>query len=166
MKRLIRNAVCAVILVSGSCVTAMAGSLDDAFAAILGLPGFTADKGDASMFNFPQEVGEGRLAVAPNADNRDLFVGVLDSLPADMLEGQLVDDDSDVRLYMQPSADGASVTVLYTIVGTGGADTVALIFSTTASLADNISEMWAEEMARIDNGGDVDEELEQDFGDE
>ncbi len=137
-------------------------SLETAWKSISSIKGFDVEAAPASMFNFPDSFGDGQLAVHPNASMCKEITAVLDALSDDYLLGALSDESFDERLFVESLPDGGCV-MLYTIVGTGGADTVAFMANITEEQADEVASLWESHIKQEEEGK---EEFDQDFGDE
>ncbi len=137
-------------------------SVEGAWESIMSIDGFEKDMAEASLFNFPESFGQGRLAIHANASQREGFLAVLDAIPADCLLGQLSDESFDERLYLEQTGDD-SFSVLYTLVGTGGADTVAMLMTVNEAQTEELMSLWERRVSEEEAG---EEEFDQDFGDE
>lgn len=138
--------------------------IETAWNDITRLPGFTTEQAEASMFNFPDSFGEGRLAVHPNASQRQEFTRILDGISDDYLLGQLADDNFDERLYLEEMDEDDTYCILYTICGNGGADTIAFLARINSAQAEELNALWEKHLNQ-EEAGEA-EEFEQDFSDE
>lgn len=138
--------------------------IETAWNDISRLPGFTTEQADASMFNFPESFGEGRLAVHPNSSQRPALTRILDAISDDYLLGQLADESFDERLYLEEMDEDDTYCILYTICGNGGADTIAFLARINSAQAEELNTLW-EQHVNQEEAGEA-EEFEQDFSDE
>lgn len=136
--------------------------LQKAWHRIAGIEGFNIENADPSMFNFPDGFKKGQLAIFPNASVKEEVTAILDGISEDFLLGEVSDDSFDERVFVEPAGENNNV-LLYTVVGSGGADAMAFITYVTDDQADEVASLWDSHVDEEEAGS---EEFDQDFGDE
>lgn len=129
-------AACAITCMLVSCSTAQETQLEKAFTAISEIDGFETFNREQIVElgwneddpRLSEELGEVMMALCGNADPREQFLAILEDIPAGMLYGETRDErDKITRYYTETDAMGIGY-FLFTFVGWGGNDTVAMLY--------------------------------------
>lgn len=74
-----------------------------------------------------EEMGDVVLTIYGNADPREQFLATLEMIPRGMIYSETIDERHVIRFYTETSALGVGY-LLWTFVGKGSADTVAMLY--------------------------------------
>ena len=126
-----------VLFVLAETASAQEAEIEKAFVAISELSGFQTynrkqmieemgwNEDDPSI---SPELGDIKVTIHGNADLRVQFLAILDNIPANFLYSEMRDErDKITRFYIQTDTNGVGY-LLYTFVGQGGNDTVAILY--------------------------------------
>lgn len=120
----------ALLLTVLSVLTATAGILEDSFAKISKIEGFTTEAFDVEEYGFPAKLGKGRLTVHANATPRNRMLEILETVPDKLKVVEQRDEDDYIqRYYFEPGDAKTKPTFMIVMVGSGGNDTMCMIFT-------------------------------------
>ena len=131
MNKKVLITACYLFMLLGT-IQAQEAQLEKAFTAISKLNGFeTYTKqqliNEGFIANNPQ-LGDVKMTIYGNADPREQFLAVLETIPSRLLYNEIRDErDKVTRYYTETDAQGVSY-LLYAFVGKGGNDTVAMLY--------------------------------------
>ena len=135
MNKKILITACCLFLLLGT-ISAQESQLEKAFTAISKLDGFQTynrqqliDNGwDADNPRLSKELGNVKMAIHANAEPREQFLAILETIPSSLLYDETIDERYKVtRYYTETDAQGIGY-FLFAFVGKGGNDTVAMLY--------------------------------------
>lgn len=136
MNKQILIATCAMLCLLSSTAMGQEAQLEKTFTALSQLSGFQTftraqmieDLGlDEDSPMVAEEMGDVVLTIYGNADPREQFLATLEMIPRGMIYSETIDERHVIRFYTETSALGVGY-LLWTFVGKGSADTVALLY--------------------------------------
>lgn len=103
-------------------------NLENAFDDIAKLKGFVLCDSSPEDYNYPKEIGTMRMVAHANANPRKEFLSVLSKIPSELIVAENINRSDIDRWYMEDLKNGETM-MMHIFVGTGGADTVAELFT-------------------------------------
>lgn len=103
-------------------------NLENAFDDIAKLKGFVLCDSSPEDYNYPKEIGTMRMVTHANANPRKEFLSVLSKIPSELIVAENINRSDIDRWYMEDLKNGETM-MMHIFVGTGGADTVAELFT-------------------------------------
>lgn len=124
MRNLVFTLILLTVLVVAAFAKTSALSVEDVFNKVAQIERFEMLPVNDGVFGFPENIGNGTMAVHPNASPREEIIGLLNKLPKETL----VYDETDERGRFDRIYFENGTTLLYVHVSISTGDTVLIIF--------------------------------------